>query len=92
MQGLAYDLNHEQLYAVAEPAVLYRVDVVTGVYSLLGEVTGVSGTLNGLAYDPFGDVLFAIRQSDGQLFSVSPTSLAASPIGAARGGSGRTGL
>lgn len=87
MQGLAYDLNHEQLYAVAEPAVLYRVDVVTGVYSLLGEVTGVSGTLNGLAYDPFGDVLFAIRQSDGQLFSVSPTSLAASPIGAARGGS-----
>lgn len=86
IHGLAYNRVAKVFYAVDLARKLYTVDPASGAFTLLGTVSGITVTLNGLGYDPVGNVLYAIAQSNGRLYTINTTTLAATAVGAAAGG------
>lgn len=84
-QGLAFDWIFQSVYAVDAAGNVSVIDSVSGVETALGTITGATGPLNGLAYNPWVRVLYTVAQASGQLYSVDPVSLVATPIGAAMG-------
>ncbi len=85
-QSMAYNRNIGKFYVVDLDRKLYTADPGSGAFVLLGTITGVSVNLNGLAYDPVGDVLYTLAQSNGQLYTVNKTTLAATAVGSPGGG------
>jgi V8-like Glu-specific endopeptidase len=86
IQGMAFDRNNQWIYAIDTARKLYTINPTTGVSTLKGTVTGTALTLNGLGYDPATGTLYAIAQSNGQLFKINTTSLVATTQGTAAGG------
>jgi V8-like Glu-specific endopeptidase len=86
MQGLAYDLATDRVYAVDSARSLSVIDPSSGVMTRLGTVTGGSAVLTGLGYDPEHRTLWAISQADGQLGTIDVDTLAFLPVGAPGGG------
>lgn len=90
-QGLAYDVVSKTFFATgANPAGtanrrLYRV-TPAGTATLIGDITGTTSVINGLAYDALSGTLYGIAQSSGQLFRINTATAAATPIGAPGGG------
>lgn len=89
-QGLAWDWSNRVFYAVdVTPSTnARRLWTITpdGVATLLGAITGASGVINGLAYDPTADRLYGIVGSTGMLVSINVSTRVATTIGTAPGG------
>jgi hypothetical protein len=93
MQGLAYDPDNDVFYAVNHNSFtnqrqLFAINPATGDSTVLGDISGTSAVINGLGYDPSGQVLYGIAQATGQLFRIDldATPGLATPIGSAGGG------
>ncbi len=86
IQGMAFDRNNQWIYAIDTARKLYTIDPTSGAATLKGTVTGTSLTLNGLGFDPATGTLYAIAQSNGQLFKINTGTLVATTQGTAAGG------
>jgi len=86
LQGMAFDRDNQWIYAIDNSRRLHTISPTTGVTTLKGTVTGTTLTLNGLGYDPNTNRLYAIAQSNGQLFTINTGTLVATAIGTASGG------
>jgi V8-like Glu-specific endopeptidase len=87
-QGATFDptIGAERLLVIgAGSNTLGQVDWPSKAYSVLGPVTGVALTITGLGFDPITSTLYAVTGADGQLYSVSLATLAATPIGVPAG-------
>jgi subtilisin-like proprotein convertase family protein/V8-like Glu-specific endopeptidase len=87
-QGASFDPAGNRVLAIDASRGLFAV-TLAGVMTSLGTVTGTGQTLAGLSYDPFTPRLFAVAPSTGQVFTIDPSTLVASPLGAPLGGSVR---
>lgn len=85
-QGLTYEPFLGVFYTIDNFRKLSTIVPATGAATPLGTVTGTTLALNGLAFDPRTKVLYAIAQSNGQLFKINTTTLAATAIGTPRAG------
>jgi outer membrane protein assembly factor BamB len=66
-----------------DPSGLYTININTGAYSLIG-LTGVSGFINGVAFNPLNGQLFGLRYAGGrlgELWSINQQTGAATFIG-----------
>ncbi len=93
-EGLAYNWNIGKFYAInndtnpAAPGMrLYTIDPGTGNAAFVALVTGATGPINGLGYDPVARVLYGVAQANGQLYTINTTTGAATTIGPVTGGS-----
>jgi V8-like Glu-specific endopeptidase len=94
MQGLAFDPDTEGphggpgvLWGVSNSGLLNRIDATTGRTSGTPvQLTGVTGVVNGLAYDPNSETLYGIMQANGQLVHIDRVSGLLTAIGAPAGG------
>ena len=78
--GAAFDINSNTLYYTDDiTSSLYAVDTSTGTASLVGGPLGISGSPEGLAFDPIANVLYLTTNRDG-LYSVNRTTGVASFI------------
>jgi len=85
-QSMAYNRNIARFYVIDKDRNIYTADPASGAFVQLGTVTGVSVNLNGLAYDPSGNVLYTIAQSNGQLYTINQATWAATAAGGPGGG------
>ncbi|MBL8763505.1 MAG: hypothetical protein JNM07_04465 [Phycisphaerae bacterium] len=86
LQGLAWNWNTSRFFLIDSQRRLSTL-TTSGVRTLLGTVTGTSSIINGLGFDPRGaGSLYGIVQSSGQLLRINTSTLAATAIGAASGG------
>jgi hypothetical protein len=96
MEGLTYNWNAGVFYAVSNDTYgvapgaagrkLWTIDPATGAAAYVGNISGASGIINGLGYDPHNDVLYGVVQATGQLVTINTTSAVATAIGAPNGG------
>lgn len=90
MQGLAYDRSLARFLGCSDAAgggsLLHRIDPSNGNESAGVPITPAGLRINGLGYDPHGDVLYGISQASGQLYSIGKDSGIATPIGPPGGG------
>jgi len=86
IRGLAYDRGRGRFYATEAvpggPDRLHILDRATGAATLVGVITGPAD-VHGLAFDPNTDTLYGIDQGSGQLYRISHSTAAATPVGAA---------
>jgi V8-like Glu-specific endopeptidase len=80
-QGLAYNQFADNFYMINSLRELYTVAPFSGAATLLGTVSGTTLTFTGLAFDPFTRTLYACTGSNGQLWSINTSTLAATAIG-----------
>jgi sugar lactone lactonase YvrE len=67
----------------SDPSGLYTLNINTGAYSLIG-LTGVSGSMDGVAFNPLNGQLFGLRYAGGrlgELWSINQQTGAATFIG-----------
>lgn len=82
-QGLAYSPANDRFFAINTGRLLQSIDPVSGIATDVGTVSGTSLTFSSLAFDPAGRVLYSITPGNGQLWRIDPSSLVATPVGAA---------
>lgn len=94
MQGLAYDRDTVGpqggpgvLWGVSSAGLLYRIDPAGGQpFGATVQLHGLTGVINGLAFDPETQMLFGIMQANGQLVHIDRDSGELLPIGVPAGG------
>src|SRR3569623_560662 len=83
LSGLAFDANHQLFYGVDTNALgdqyLLHMQAATGTASAVAKITGVSGTLYDLAYDPNANRLYGVNGSS--LYRIDTDSAAATLVG-----------
>jgi V8-like Glu-specific endopeptidase len=82
-QSLTWDPLRSRALAINEARQLHTLNATTGEAVLLGTISGTSLTFTGLALDPSTDTLFGVTNSNGQLWTINPSSLVATPRGSA---------
>jgi len=88
VQGLTHRSADGRFYATTDKdARLLAISADGQTITEIGALSGVLGDkLYGLAYDPASDIIYGIDQTDGQLYTLDPSSALASPIGDPAGG------
>lgn len=84
-QGMAWDWNRNLFYIIDGTRKLYTM-TKAGERTLLGTVTGLTGTINGLAFDPISRTLYGVAASGGQFYRIKRETLVATSFGNAGGG------
>ncbi len=84
-QGMAWDWNRNLFYVIDGTRKLYTM-TTAGDRTLIGLVTGTSGVINGLGFDPASRTLYGMSASGGQLFRINRDTLVATAIGSPSGG------
>jgi len=93
MEGLTYNWNSGLFYGINNDTFaptagrkLYTINPATGAATLIGTVSGASGVINGLGYNPAANVLYGIIQATGQIVTINTTTAVATNVGPAHGG------
>ncbi len=86
IEGLAYSWNSGKFFATATNRNLYAIDPATGAKTLIGPLTGISGGVAGLGYDPWNDILYGVLQSSGRPVRINTSTGAVTGLGRASGG------
>ncbi|MFN0132248.1 MAG: hypothetical protein ACKVW3_06925 [Phycisphaerales bacterium] len=96
IEGLAYNWNSGRFFAVSNDTFgvapgaagrkLWTIDPATGTATYVANISGATGVINGLGYDPNANVLYGIVQATGQLVTINTTSGVATNLGPANGG------
>lgn len=76
--GLAYDANRHVLWAASNSGEVWQYDIASGNTTSIGFVDRAA--LEGLAFDPATDTLYAINDVDDRIYTLDTTTLAATPI------------
>lgn len=82
-EGIAYD-NAGHLFVLAgfgSTAMLYQIDPVTGAVLRMSAAFDPTNSLDGLTFDPFSGLLYATSKFGNALYSINPSTLAATNIG-----------
>ena len=79
VEGLAWD-RAGAIFGLADGGTLYKYTIGTNSWATIGS-TGVPFDDVGLAYDPGNNVLYAIGDQNSTLYSINPTTAAATRIG-----------
>ncbi len=85
MQGLTYNPGTGLFYAIDTNRVLYTIDESTTTITTLGTVTGTALTITGLAFDSSTGTLYGATSSNGQLWQINTSLLAAAPASSGLG-------
>ncbi len=80
-QGLAYNQFADNFYMINTNRELFTIAPFSSAATLLGTVSGTTLTFTGLAFDPFTRTLYACTASNGQLWRINTSTLAATAIG-----------
>lgn len=90
-QGMAWDWSARVFWAVdlTPTGAVRKLWNITsaGVASQVATISGASGIINGLAYDPTANVLYGMIASSGQLVKINTSTGVATTVGTAQGGS-----
>jgi hypothetical protein len=78
-QSITWDALRNRALAINEVRQLHIVNLATGSALISGTVSGTTLTLTGLAHDPTTDTIYAVANSNGQLFTIDRSSNIATP-------------
>ncbi len=80
-QSVTWDALREEALAINEARQVFVLNAATGEATLRGTISGTTLVFTGLALDPATDTLFGVTNSNGQLWTINRSTLAAAPRG-----------